>query len=159
MPHTFKWKPQLNQDQAGASQILHTKLFQMQVIRKLLVMVSILLLFPFYSSSSLISFSKSMSFFYHISPPSLFSIFPSPYSPFCSLCYSSSSTSLILSSSLLPFLSIVHCSFSSLVYYSQSAPSLSSSCTFLFWRAQLSVRCLEGITLRLNLTECHRIML
>jgi hypothetical protein len=56
------------QEQDGTSQILNTKPFQMQAIRKLLVMVSILvslLLFPFYSSTSLISFSISMSSFYH----------------------------------------------------------------------------------------------
>jgi hypothetical protein len=63
-----------SQDQAGTSQILHTKLFQKQVVRKLLAVVFILfslLLFPFYPSPFIISFSISMPCYF--SPPSLFS--------------------------------------------------------------------------------------
>jgi hypothetical protein len=91
------------QDQAGISQILHAKPFQRHVVRKLPVMVFIvfsLLLFPFYSSPFIISFSISL--LYYFSPPSLFSIFSFSYLACCLLWYSSSSTSLIHFSCLLP---------------------------------------------------------
>jgi hypothetical protein len=143
---------QLNQkkDEAGTSQILCSKPFQRQFIRKLLVMCHILLflLYPFYFSSFLISFSIFMSSFFI-----LYFLFPVSSVLFIMLFFLLSFLSFSVSILFLAPNSFVHYPFPSPIYYlSQSTPLpilifyITLIPLVLFWRAQLSVRGLKGIT-------------
>jgi hypothetical protein len=112
---------QLNEkwDEAGTSQILHTKPFQRQVIRKLLVMFPILLfLYKFYSSSFLITFSSFMSSFSHFSRSfySLVSFTVSSILFIMLIILLNVSHSLSPSSSFLQIPPIIYCSFPPPIY-------------------------------------------
>jgi hypothetical protein len=149
-------------DEAGTSQILYTKPLRKHFIRKLLVMCRILLflLYPFYFSSYLISFSIFMSSFFI-----LYFLFSVSSVLFIMLFFLLNF--LLFSFSI--FILAPHSFYSLFFPFSNSPPQyapflmlifyLTLIPLVLFWRAPLSVQGLKGITLPLNLTEWHRIVL